>query len=99
METAPRPISCLIADDHPAMVEAVATVLRDHGLEIAGRARDGAEALAKLESLKPDVAIVDLRMPRMTGIELARRASKLQSPPAIVLYTAYGDRALLMEAM
>jgi DNA-binding NarL/FixJ family response regulator len=98
-ERLPRVISCLIADDHPAMVEAVAGVLKDHGLEVAGRARDGAEALAKLESLQPDVAIVDLRMPRLSGIELARRASKLPGAPAVVLYTAYGDRALLMEAM
>jgi DNA-binding NarL/FixJ family response regulator len=99
METVPRAISCLIADDHPAMVEAVAGVLKEQGIEIAGRARDGAEALAKLESLQPDVAVVDLRMPRLSGIELARRASTLQPAPAIVLYTAYGDRALLMEAL
>ena len=81
------------------MVEAVAGVLKEHGLEVAGRARDGAEALAKLESLKPDVAIVDLRMPKLSGIELARRAQKLPGSPAVVLYTAYGDRALLLEAM
>lgn len=92
-------LTCLVADDHPAMVAAVAAVLQDHGFEVVGRARDGEEALAKLESLRPQVAVVDLRMPRLSGIEVTRRAQRLPSPPAIVLYTAFGERALLSEAL
>ena len=49
-----RKISCLVADDHPAMIEAVCDVLEEHGIEIIGRARDGDEALQKLETRKPD---------------------------------------------
>jgi DNA-binding NarL/FixJ family response regulator len=92
-------ISCIVADDHPAMVEAVADVLSDNGITIVGRARDGEEALAKIETRKPDVALVDVRMPRLSGIELARRAAAVAPETAIVLYTAYGDRALLTEAL
>jgi DNA-binding NarL/FixJ family response regulator len=91
--------TCLVADDHPAMVAAVAAVLVDHGLDVVGRARDGEEALAKLESLRPQVAILDLRMPRLSGIEVTRRAQRLPSPPAVVLYTAFGEQALLTEAL
>jgi DNA-binding NarL/FixJ family response regulator len=93
------PITCLVADDHPAMIEAVSDVLEEHGIEIAGRARDGEEALAKIATRTPQVALVDLRMPRLSGIEVARRA-KLASPgTAVILYTAHGERALLTEAL
>jgi DNA-binding NarL/FixJ family response regulator len=92
-------ISCLVADDHPAMIEAVCDVLEDHGIEIVGRARDGEEALAKVETRKPTVALVDLRMPRLSGIEMARRAQRSTPETAVILYTAHGERALLTEAL
>ncbi len=92
-------ISCLVADDHPAMIEAVCDVLEDNGIEVVGRARDGEEALAKLETRKPTVALVDLRMPRLSGIELARRAGRSAPETAVILYTAHGERALLTEAL
>jgi DNA-binding NarL/FixJ family response regulator len=92
-------ITCLVADDHPAMVEAVCDVLSEHGVEIVGRARDGEEALTKIETRRPAVALVDLRMPKLSGIEVARRATGGIPPTAVILYTAYGERALLTEAM
>jgi len=91
-------ITCIVADDHPAMVEAVCAVLAEHGVEVVGRARDGQEALAKIEARRPNVALVDLRMPRLTGMELTRRASASSPETAVILYTAYGERALLTEA-
>ena len=94
-----RKISCLVADDHPAMIEAVCDVLEEHGIEIIGRARDGEEALQKLETRKPTVALVDLRMPRLSGIELARRAGRSTPGTSVILYTAHGERALLTEAL
>jgi DNA-binding NarL/FixJ family response regulator len=94
-----RPISCLVADDHPVMVEAVCAFLTEHGIEIAGRAQNGHEALEKIEARKPDVALVDLRMPRISGVEVARRAAGSSPETAVVLYTAFGDRAHLLEAI
>jgi DNA-binding NarL/FixJ family response regulator len=88
----------LVADDHPAMVEAVCEVLAENGIEVTGRARDGDEALAKIEARKPDVAVVDLRMPRLSGVEIARRAARSSPETGVILYTAYGERALLTEA-
>ena len=90
---------CLVADDHPAMVEAVCEVLAEHGIEVTGRARDGDEALTKIEARKPDVAVVDLRMPRLSGVEIARRAARSAPETGVILYTAYGERALLTEAL
>jgi DNA-binding NarL/FixJ family response regulator len=95
----PQPITCLVADDHPAMVEAICDTLADEDLEIVGRAVDGEEALAKIQTRKPDVAVVDLRMPRVGGIETARQVARTTPETAVILYTAYGDRALLTEAI
>jgi DNA-binding NarL/FixJ family response regulator len=92
-------ITCYVADDHPAVVQAVVDHLAAHGIDVVGRARDGAEALAGIEETKPAVAVLDLRMPRMSGIEVARRAARSSPETAVILYTAYGERALLTEAL
>jgi DNA-binding NarL/FixJ family response regulator len=93
------PITCVIADDHPAMLTAVADVLAKGGVEVVGRASDGEDALAQIEAKQPRVALVDVRMPRLSGIELAQRAVTVAPNTSIVFYTAYGDRALLSQAL
>jgi DNA-binding NarL/FixJ family response regulator len=93
------PITCVVADDHPAMLTAVAEILGRSGFEVVGRARDGAEALGLIESEKPALAIVDVRMPQLSGIEVAIRIATTAPGTAIVFYTAFGDRALLSEAL
>jgi DNA-binding NarL/FixJ family response regulator len=92
-------LSCLVADDHPAMVEAICAVLEDNDVVVAGRARDGAEAFTKIEKRQPTVALVDVRMPSLSGLDLLRRVTKAKLPTKIILYTGYGDRALLTEAI
>ena len=93
------PITCVVADDHPAMLAAVVDVLEHHGVEVVGSAVDGQQALALIEATKPRVALVDVRMPRLGGIEVAAQAAVLSPDTAIVFYTAFGDRALLSEAL
>ncbi len=92
-------ITCVVADDHPAVLSSVADLLVRSGFRVLGRARDGAEALALIETERPHVALVDVRMPRMSGMEVAERASVTTPDTAIVFYTAFGDRALLSEAL
>ena len=92
-------ITCVIADDHPAMLTAIADTLERSGVEIVGRASDGQEALAQIEAQHPRVAIVDVRMPRLSGIEVAQKAAVVAPNTSIIFYTAYGDRALLSEAL
>ncbi len=81
------------------MLEAVAEFLVESGIEVVGRAVDGEEALAHIERLRPDIALVDVRMPRLSGIELTRRARSSTPGTAVLLYTGYGDRALLSEGL
>ena len=97
--SSPELVTCLVADDHPAVLAMVCEYLGSNGIEIVGRAADGQEALEKLEMRKPQVALIDLRMPRLGGIEVARRAGRSTPETAVLLYTGYGDRALLTEAL
>ena len=89
----------MVADDHPAVLRSVCDVLIDAGVDVVGRASNGEEAATKIEATRPTVAVVDVRMPRLTGIEVAAQISRTTPETAVILYTAYGDRALLSEAL
>jgi DNA-binding NarL/FixJ family response regulator len=94
------PIRCVVFDDHPAIVDAVARFLAgEDGLEIVGTAGDGIAALACIEENRPEVAVVDVHMPGMTGIELARRVSTDMPATSVILYTGFAERALVVEAI
>jgi DNA-binding NarL/FixJ family response regulator len=92
-------ITCIVADDHPAMLSAVTDTLGQAGVEVVGRASDGEDALALITAKQPRIAIVDVRMPRLSGIDVAKRAASAAPNTSILFYTAYGDRALLSEAL
>ena len=93
------PTTCVVADDHPAMLTVVADVLGLNGFEIVGTARDGAEALTLIETERPDVAVLDVRMPRLSGVEVAAALATTAPETALVFYTAYGERELLSQAL
>ncbi len=91
--------TCVVADDHPSVLEVVCDVLQAAGATVVARAADGAEALAKIEQHRPDVAVVDVMMPRLTGLEVVCRAAAASPATAVVLYTGYGDAAMVAEAL
>jgi len=70
----------LLADDHPGILAAVSKYLEKHGLEVLAHARDGHEALEQIREQLPTIALLDIRMPGLDGIEVARLAR--QAPPA-----------------
>ena len=93
----PDPIKVILADDQRAYREGLARAIALHcRLELVAVARDGAEALEAIESLTPDVALVDVRMGRMEGTtvcrELRRRHPSL--PTRVILMSAHDGRAL-----
>lgn len=90
--------TCVIADDHPAMLEAMSTCLAEAGVDVVGRAVDGESALELLARHRPALALVDVRMPRSSGVEVARAAPAASPGTRIVLYTAFAERATLTEA-
>jgi two-component system response regulator DegU len=93
-------IKVLIADDHPIFRAGVRQSLERHGnIRIVAEAEDGEEALTKMLDAKPDVAIVDIQMPKMTGLELARRAEHMNLTTRIILLTMMDDRKIFLDAM
>ena len=94
-----RPTRCLLADDHPALLIAVSELLKRNGYEVVGPAPDGPRAVAALEAERPEVALVDYRMPRLSGAELIARLAAASPETALVVYTAEGDEAVVVDAL
>jgi DNA-binding NarL/FixJ family response regulator len=92
-------ISAIVADDHPALLAAVCEVLVENEIDVVGRAANGHEALSKIETRKPVVALMDIRMPGLGGIAVAEQLRRSTPETRIVLYTGYGDQALLADAL
>jgi two-component system response regulator AlgR len=88
-------MKALIVDDEPLARERLAALIADvDGVDVVGEAGNGIDALDAATSLKPDLVLLDIRMPVMDGIETARHLGALEAPPAIVFCTAYEDHAL-----
>ena len=87
------PLLLLICDDEAPALARLRDLLADIAPElphvIVAEADNGLRALAAIEGLRVDVALVDIRMPKMDGIELARHLSRLEHPPAVIFATAY----------
>jgi PAS domain S-box-containing protein len=96
--TAAPPISVLVADDHPPVLDSVSRALEAKGFQIAGAAADGETAMRWIIDRRPNVALVDIRMSRLSGVEVARRAATLAPETSVVLYTGHGDHELLRQA-
>jgi DNA-binding NarL/FixJ family response regulator len=93
-------IKVLIADDHPLMRNGIKSVLlADSQIEIIGEAKDGEEAYKLIFNNQPDVALLDVEMPRMTGLEIARKLSSEKLKTKIIFLTMYKDEDLFNEAM
>ncbi|GBD09578.1 Transcriptional regulatory protein DegU [Candidatus Thermoflexus japonica] len=94
------PIRVLLADDHPPLRLGLRVLLSAlPGFEVVGEAGDGREALALLERLQPDVAVLDIRLPRLDGLALAREIRRQGWPIRVLLLSAYEDEALIREAL
>jgi two-component system nitrate/nitrite response regulator NarL len=95
-----RPISVLIADDHPLFREAIARVIAERDdLELVAEAVDGRAALERIRELKPDVAVIDVRMPQLDGSDvlLALREEGLRT--RVVFLSAFLDSKTVYDAV
>lgn len=85
-----EPIRIVIADDHALIRQGLASVLNTRSdMEIVGEARDGEETVRQVESLKPDVLIVDIDMPVMSGVEAIEKIKKSSPETRSMILTAY----------
>ena len=85
-------IRVIIADDHAVVREGTRHILeQEEDIQVVGEARDGAEAVALAETLRPDVAIVDISMPVIGGIEATERIKASRPGTAVLILTSYDD--------
>ena len=93
-------IPVLIADDHPIFRKGLCEVIEsDASLRLVGQAGNGEEALRLVTELQPAVAILDINMPRMSGLQVARVLMERQSLVKLILLTMHEDEDLFDEAM
>lgn len=93
-------VRVLVVDDHPIVLDGVTLVLQDtSSLRVAGYARSGREAIAAVVSLRPDVVLLDLRLPDMLAPEVIKELRSYHPDVKIILFTAYPDHAALDAAL
>ena len=92
--------SILLADDHEIVLEGIRTLIGRSGRdwEICGEARNGVEAIEMVKALKPDVAVLDITMPIMSGLEAAKQIYKLGQKTRILIFTMHEAGRLGIEA-
>jgi len=89
----------LIVDDHPLTRDALASLLDQHGFDVAGQASDGTEAIALAAELDPDVILLDLSMPGLDGLEALPRLREAAPTCEVVVLTASEDEGNLLGAI
>jgi NarL family two-component system response regulator LiaR len=93
-------LTVLIADDHPVVRQGLRTFLDlQEGMSVIGEAATGAEAVAKVEELLPDVVLMDLVMPDLDGIEAARRIRDVSPSTKVIVLTSYADDEKIFPAI
>ena len=100
MMTDSKPLRVLVTDDHLIVREGLRLILETaEGIELAGEARDGAEALRLVGELAPDVVLMDLRMPGMDGLTAIARLQETHPEVAVIILTTYREDDLILQGL
>lgn len=90
--------SIIIADDHPLLLKGLSDFLIEKGYNLIGKGNNGREAYNLIMELKPNIAILDIQMPYMSGLEIAQKCKDLQIKTKIVLITLHKEKDLYQKA-
>ncbi|MFE3493163.1 response regulator [Streptomyces sp. NPDC059169] len=97
---ADRTIRVLLVDDHQVVRRGLRTFLEvQDDIEVVGEAADGAEGVARAEELKPDVVLMDVKMPGTDGIEALRRLRGLANPAKVLIVTSFTEQRTVVPAL
>ena len=88
----------LLVDDRPDMIETLADILDDYGYSVMS-AHDGNDALAQIREVHVDLALIDIMMPGINGVETFKKIKKLSPKTAVIMMTAFAVEELMREAM
>ena len=89
----------LLADDHSIVRRGLRGLLESAGVSVVAEAGDGLEAMRLCEEQRPDLVILDISMPKLSGIEVAARAQKMDRPPGVIILSVHGDESYIMRAL
>ena len=93
-------ITVLLVDDHPVVIEGLRKVLATAGdIDVTGEAHDASGALERARALRPEVILLDLRMPGASGVQATRRLREQGVASAVIILTSYGDQAYVRQAI
>lgn len=95
-----RPLRLLLADDHPIVRDGLSAIAESQpDMEVVGEAADGEEAVELAEKLRPDIVLMDLRMPKMTGVEAIRRIREKLPGTHVLILTTYDNDESILEGL
>jgi len=98
--SAEMPITLVLADDHPLVLDGIEAVLESQpDMKVLARCADGEEALAAVRAHRPDVLVLDLRMPRMDGLTVLRQLNEREGHTKVVVLTAALSSEDVIEAV
>jgi two-component system response regulator NreC len=89
----------LLADDHGIVRRGLRSLLEDADVSVVGEAADGLEAVRLCETLRPDILIVDIGMPKLNGIDVAARVQKIEHPPSVIILSMHSDESYIIRAL
>lgn len=93
-------IRVLLVDDHQVVRRGLRTFLEiQDDIEVVGEAADGAEGVARTEELRPDVVLMDIKMPGTDGIEALRRLRELENPAKVLIVTSFTEQRTVVPAL
>jgi DNA-binding NarL/FixJ family response regulator len=93
------PLKILLADDHAVVRQGLRALLEREGFQVVGEASDGLEATRLAQKMQPDVAVLDVSMPLLNGIDAAREISKISPASKMVLLTMHTEDHLVLESL
>jgi len=93
------PMRLLLVDDHPLILEGLKSLLTNHGVQVVGLAQSGEEAIEQVRELQPDVVLMDVQMPGLSGIEATRRIKAARPETRVVMLTMSAAETDLLAAV
>lgn len=89
----------LLADDHGIVRRGLRGILEEAGHIVVAEATDGIEAARLCEEHQPEILILDIGMPKLSGIEVSARSQKLERPPAVIILSMHSDESYIIRAL
>jgi len=88
----------LIVDDHRVVIEGIKSAINNHReFEVIGEARDGLQAVERVQSLKPDIVIMDISMPNLNGVAATKQIKQINPDIGIVIFTMYSNKEYVVD--